>query len=550
MKRIGSMFIALVLVFSALLTALPAPALAVEIYYPLWIGGVRVNSYNCSNLSENHWSYDDATHTLTLSDYTYSGQGYNYSGSYYAGIYYLAAADLTISLSGTNSVTQTKQWGDLGDCPIVIDSTAKLTITGSGSLTVQQEDTWNYGPAILNISGEIVFSGGTVNAAGGYYNGVKAHTVTIKNGITSVDIKGLGDSAKAVDGVLRNEMGGVGYNKWNQPTKIAANTTGALTYQHVVFPIAKYTLEFDPNGGSGSMAPVTVEEGESYTLPDCGFDPPENKKFNWWEVHGIDVIGIPGTSEVITSNCPDENGIVTVTAQWIDEDKAPQATVKTAPVSETHNYNGASHALVRAGEAEGGTMQYALGEDDTTAPTSGWSASIPTGVNPGPYFVWYKAVGDNAHRDSEAACVTAAISPGFAEVTAKDQTIKEGEGIQTGTSWATLKAGSGHTLSAVTLTADADAKTIAPSAAKIQDADKKDVTNYYYISYADGALTVVPKISATVILKVVHGAWGDGTREDKTIVLTGYEGDELRLEADDIPEVTKPDEGYEFGTGA
>ena len=382
--------------------------------YPLWIGGVQADENNCNNLSTNHWSYNPATHTLTLSGYGYGGKGYNYSGSYYAGI---------------------------------------------------------------------------------YYNGIKAPSVTVKSTVTSVDIKGTGDSAKAVDGTLINEMSGVGYNKWNKPTKIAANTTGAvLTYQHVVFPIAKYTIEFDPNGGSGSIAPVTVEEGESYTLPDCGFDPPENKKFNWWDVHGIDLIGIPGTPAVITSNCPDENGIVTIKALWIDADKAPQATVKTAPVNRTHSYNGASHALVEAGEAEGGTMQYALGEDDTTAPTSGWSESIPTGVNPVGYFIWYKAVGDNAHRDSDAACVTAAIYPGFANVTAKDQTIKEGEGIQTGTSWATVKeAESGQTLSAVTLTVDADAKTITPSAAKIQDENGKDVTNYYgSFSYVDGALTVVP----------------------------------------------------------
>lgn len=519
--------------------------------YPLWIGGVQADENNCNNLSTNHWSYNPATHTLTLSGYGYGGKGYNYSGSYYAGIYYNGTDALTISLANSNSVTQTKNYGDPGDCPIVIDSAAALTITGSGSLAALQGNKWNYGPAILS-SGPITLSGGTVNAVGAYYNGIKAPSVTVKSTVTSVDIKGTGDSAKAVDGTLINEMGGVGYNKWNKPTKIAANTTGAvLTYQHVVFPIAKYTIEFDPNGGSGSIAPVTVEEGQTYELPACGFTPPTDKKFNWWDVHGIDLIGIPGTPAVITSNCADENGIVTIKALWIDADKAPQATVKTAPVNRTHNYNGASHALVEAGEAEGGTMQYALGEDDTTAPTSGWSESIPTGVNPVGYFIWYKAVGDNAHRDSDAACVTAAIYPGFAKVTAKDQTIKEGEGIQTGTSWATLKeAGSGHTLSAVTLTVDADAKTITPSAAKIQDANGKDVTNYYgSFSYVDGALTVVPKISATVTFTVVNGSWDDGTKDDIAVPLEGYEGDTLKLTAAQIPGVgSKPNDTFKAGS--
>jgi hypothetical protein len=107
---------------------------------------------------------------------------------------------------------------------------------------------------------------------GAYYNGIKAPSVTVKSTVTSVDVKGCGDSAKAVDGMLINEIGGVGYNQWNQPTKIEANTAGAvLTYKQVVFPIAEYTLQFDANGGGGSMDDVTVEEGESYTLPSCFF---------------------------------------------------------------------------------------------------------------------------------------------------------------------------------------------------------------------------------------------------------------------------------------
>ena len=56
-------------------------------------------------------------------------------------------------------------------------------------------------------------------------------------------------------------------------------------------------------------------------------------------------------------------------------------------------------------------------------------------------------------------------------------------------------------------------------------------------------------ISATVTFKVVHGAWGDGTTADKTVTLTGYEGDELRPQIGEIPDVTKPDAGYEAETG-
>ena len=76
------------------------------------------------------------------------------------------------------------------------------------------------------------------------------------------------------------------------------------------------------------------------------------------------------------------------------------------------------------------------------------------------------------------------------------------------------------------------------------EAEITAATTYTYTYAAKGT------VSHTVTLKVVHGTWKDGTREDKTIVLTGNEGDELRLNLTDLPGVTKPDEGYDFATGA
>lgn len=55
-------------------------------------------------------------------------------------------------------------------------------------------------------------------------------------------------------------------------------------------------------------------------------------------------------------------------------------------------------------------MQYALGKDAETAPTSGWAASVPTATEAGTYHVWYRAAGDADHRDSEPACVEATIA--------------------------------------------------------------------------------------------------------------------------------------------
>ena len=86
------------------------------------------------------------------------------------------------------------------------------------------------------------------------------------------------------------------------------------------------------------------------------------------------------------------------------------ATVKTPPTAKALTYTGSAQELVNAGKAEGGEMQYAIGKDATTAPVDGYKASIPTATNAGTYYVWYKAVGDATHSDSNPAVVTITIS--------------------------------------------------------------------------------------------------------------------------------------------
>ena len=44
----------------------------------------------------------------------------------------------------------------------------------------------------------------------------------------------------------------------------------------------KITITFDPNGGTGTMQPMKVKSGESFTLPECTFTPPEGKEFAGW----------------------------------------------------------------------------------------------------------------------------------------------------------------------------------------------------------------------------------------------------------------------------
>ncbi len=98
------------------------------------------------------------------------------------------------------------------------------------------------------------------------------------------------------------------------------------------------------------------------------------------------------------------------------------ATVDTAPAAASGlTYDGSAKALVTAGTATGGEMQYRL------APDSTYSAEIPTGTNAGTYNVYYKVEGDANHNDvPEAGPVEVTIAKGTnpATLTATEVSVK------------------------------------------------------------------------------------------------------------------------------
>ena len=71
---------------------------------------------------------------------------------------------------------------------------------------------------------------------------------------------------------------------------------------------ATYTVSFDANGGTGTMADVTDVSGE-YTLPANGFTAPAGKQFKAWSVGGVEKAA--GDKITVTAN-------TTVTAVWED----------------------------------------------------------------------------------------------------------------------------------------------------------------------------------------------------------------------------------------
>ena len=82
-----------------------------------------------------------------------------------------------------------------------------------------------------------------------------------------------------------------------------------------------------------------------------------------------------------------------VTSAALAKTIAKAAPTYTAPTKKSNlTYNGGSQALVNAGSATGGTMQYKLG-------SGSWSTSVPSQTNAGSYTVSWKVVGDANHTD-------------------------------------------------------------------------------------------------------------------------------------------------------
>ena len=106
-----------------------------------------------------------------------------------------------------------------------------------------------------------------------------------------------------------------------------ALTTQAGTVS-VVVPVTTYTVRFNANGGTGTMADVTGVPAGAYTLPANGFTAPAGKQFKGWSTGATGAV-IAGTTYNVT-------GDVTLYAIW--EDKPHTHTYSTAWSTDETNH--------------------------------------------------------------------------------------------------------------------------------------------------------------------------------------------------------------------
>ena len=113
----------------------------------------------------------------------------------------------------------------------------------------------------------------------------------------------------------------------NRNEERVALTTQAGTVS-VVVPVTTYTVRFNANGGTGTMADVTGVPAGAYTLPANGFTAPAGKQFKGWSTGASGAV-IPGTTYNVTGN-------VTLYAIW--ENKTHTHTYNTTWSTDETNH--------------------------------------------------------------------------------------------------------------------------------------------------------------------------------------------------------------------
>jgi len=136
-------------------------------------------------------------------------------------------------------------------------------------------------------------------------------------------------------------------------TDDADTTCDVCGYERTVTPPAptEFIVTFDGNGGTGSMEPVTVEEGSRYVLPACGFTAPDGQEFKAWEIGGVEYNA--GDGYVVLGNTE-------IKALWKD------STVIPTTFTITFNANGGTGSMEPVTVEEG--SRYVLPACGFTAP--------------------------------------------------------------------------------------------------------------------------------------------------------------------------------------
>lgn len=106
-------------------------------------------------------------------------------------------------------------------------------------------------------------------------------------------------------------------------------------------PPATYTVSFNANGGTGSMADVTGVSAGAYTLPANGFTAPDGKRFVGWATSAGGTATAAGEAITVSDN-------VTLYAIW-EEIPTSHPAKPTLGITGTYTYSGSAQTVTVTG---------------------------------------------------------------------------------------------------------------------------------------------------------------------------------------------------------
>ena len=177
----------------------------------------------------------------------------------------------------------------------------------------------------------------------------------------------------------------------------------------------KVTLKFAITKASNEITVLTVADrtyGEQadeptatakFGTPEFTYATSENGEYTATVPSAVGKYWVKATVEGTTNY----DGAIK-TAQF--EIKKAASAITTAPAAKTLTYTGSAQELVTAGAANGGTLNYKLGDGE-------WGTTIPTAADAGDYKVYYKVVGDGSHSDTAETEISVTIAQATNEIT-------------------------------------------------------------------------------------------------------------------------------------
>ena len=246
------------------------------------------------------------------------------------------AADKTTAAPG-DEITYTITMGpvsDLGSIQMVLDIPAGLTyVAGSRSLASGLKATLGFDDVAFTEN--MTTGRHTINGVASAANYESAADTVIATFKCKVD---AGATGSLEVGLTELEFYSVDFTDITSRFSVVKT---AVAISGATPPPATYTVSFDANGGTGTMAEVTGVSAGAYTLPANGFTAPEGKRFVGWATSASGTATAAGEAITVSDN-------VTLYAIW-EEIPTSHPAKPTLGITGTYTYSGSAQTVTVTG---------------------------------------------------------------------------------------------------------------------------------------------------------------------------------------------------------